>query len=450
MRIELNSGGLTGTASLSTMQSEVTALLGGADVFLSALRSVKSYTCNINGGVGSLQGALDEVELRIQTAETTSSNLSATKDKIGSFIELTKTVDLTVSGLVNRNKHEFYNLNEWSRPPQKEEEKEWYEKLYDWACGVGDSIAETAQKAWNGIKSFCSSVKEKLDELFAGFQEWWKDHTTVTPIEIKDEVFDDSRYAWDNNSNNDFYGGRQHGPKNEVNQDGIISSKEERSYVDIIKRNTGKEMSEAELYQYLSELNSHGCGYTAMVNTILEYYCHRTNGEEEFRNKFGFPLRDDNGNLNYNALTIDIYSKTNGLVHNSSSEDSRKVILESYMGDSGIDGNSSVKVTVNKRVHVTSNNVDNYIREGKQIIIRGQNLHIYADESKSSVADCGGAGHAMVVTGVTKDGLLIVSTWGRKGYIDLKDNGRNVSWIDDKGNRQSGKIDMSFSTVEFE
>ena len=112
MRIELNSGGLEGTASLSTMQTEITALLNGADAFLSALKFIKSHTYNVNGGVGSLQGALDEVESRIQSAEVASSNLKAAKSKIGSFIELTKTVDLTVSGLVNRNKREFYNLNE--------------------------------------------------------------------------------------------------------------------------------------------------------------------------------------------------------------------------------------------------------------------------------------------------------------------------------------------------
>ncbi len=457
MRIELNSGGLTGTASLSTMQSEITALLGGADVFLSALRSVKSYTCNINGGVGSLQGALDEVELRIQTAETASSNLNAAKDKIGSFIELTKTVDLTVSGLVNRNKHEFYNLNEWSRPPQKEEEKEWYEKLYDWACGVGDSIAETAQKAWNGIKSFCSSVKDKLDEWFAEFQEWWKDHTTITPMSIEDEVFD--------SNHPDYYGGKQHGPKNNINADGVITGKE-KAYLDLIQKNTGRDTSkwtEQDLKDYLDAsykynpntgkkevdvpgLNHQGCEYQALVNTIFEYYIHRENGETEFYQKFGYTLRDENGNLNYEIALVDLYSKNEEPNIDGLTDEAAEKIIERYMGDSGNDGNSSVSVDMKRNQHITVNNIDNYLRSGKQVIVSSQRYILYDEAGKQR--SCGG--HAMVITGVTKDGRYIVSSWGDKYYIDPKDVGKKVTWTDSDGVYHEDTVKkMAFSTLEY-
>lgn len=463
MRIELNSGGLTGTASLSTMQSEITALLGGADVFLSALRSVKSYTCNINGGVGSLQGALDEVESRIQTAETVSSNLNAAKDKIGSFIELTKTVDLTVSGLVNRNKHEFYNLNEWSRPPQKEEEKEWYEKLYDWACGVGDSIAETAQKAWNGIKSFCSSAKEKLDEWFANFQEWWKDHMTITPISIEDEVYDSNRYTYDPSDNgkhnvydDDYYGSRQHGPEMDVSSGDKQAIKD---YTKIIQDNTGVTLSEQQLREYLDAkfakdgngrikydsngeaivekvgLNHEGCEYAAIVNTIFEYYIHRENGEREFYNKFGYSLRDADGNLNYNYVLVDVYSKYDDTNFSGLTDQKAEIILESYMGETGKDGNSSVSVDMKTGVHVTVRNIDNYLRSGKQVIMSAQNV-VIRDESGNLMQDCAGDGHAMVVTGVTSDGRYIVSTWGMKGYIDPKKQHLNTK--------------LEFSTIEYQ
>lgn len=450
MRIELNAGGLCGMASISSMQSDINSLLSKSNSLMASFQRVKNFAYNMNGGVGNLGNAVNQIESRISFEESRITALQEVDKKSNGFIELAIATDINVGGLVNKNKNEFYNVNEWAKPPQNSNDKNLIERGIEWLSSAGKAISDTIGKIKDSIYGFCKSIKEKMDELMSEFKNWWKDYMTVTPIEINDEVFNNDRYVWDTNNNNDFYGGRQHGPKNEVNQDGVISSKTERLYVDIIKRNTGVEMSEAELYKYLSELNSNGCGYTAMVNTILEYYCHRINGDEEFMKKFGFPLHDENGNLNYNCLTIDIYSKTNGLTHNSSSEDSRKIILESYMGDSGIDGNSSVKVTVNKRVNITSKNVDNYLREGKQIIIRGQNLHIYTDESKSKYADCGGAGHAMVVTGVTKDGLLIVSTWGKKGYIDPKDNGCKVSWTDDNGNKQSGKIDMSFSTVEFE
>lgn len=455
MRIELNSGGLTGTASLSTMQSEITALLGGADVFLSALRSVKSYTCNINGGVGSLQVALDEVESRIQTAEIASSNLNAAKDKIGSFIELTKKVDLTVSGLVNRNKHEFYNLNEWSRPLQKEEEKEWYEKLYDWACGVGDSIAETAQKAWNGIKSFCSSVKEKLDELFAGFQEWWKDHTTITPTVIEDEVFDTKKKnpacSGSENNKGGMYGSWQGAPAYIATSDGVISEREQE-YLEVLQRRLSHEEYElisnndVLLDNYLDELESNGCGYAAMVNTVFEYYCNRSNGAEEFEAKFGFSLRNSDGLLNYDLMMVDIYSYENGYGHSSTNMADRKRILTNYMQDTGADGHSSVNVDIKNNVSFTVNNYDNYIREGKQIIVRADRFKLY-DENGNLAGSCGA--HAMVITGVTEDGKFIVSSWGKKYMIDPNDVGEKVYWSEN-GKKQSDKVgNLSFAVVDY-
>lgn len=116
MRIELNSGGLTGTASLSTMQSEMIALLGDADVFLSALRSVKGYTYNMNGGVGNLQNALDLIESSIGFSTQRQDNLKQTQKKIETFIAYTRSIDKSVAQEVAANKEEFYKVNQWARP----------------------------------------------------------------------------------------------------------------------------------------------------------------------------------------------------------------------------------------------------------------------------------------------------------------------------------------------
>ncbi len=446
MRIELNSGGFGGISPISNMQENIDSLLQKSETLVSALQSIRSYTYGMNGGVGILQDAVSNLDARLQAEETKKSSLTSTKKKIGSFVEYVVKVDTQVADAVDKNQEEFYNLNPWAKPPQKEE-KEWYEKFWDGVCSIGTSISETAQKAWDGIKSFYSTAKEKLNELFTGFQEWWKDHMTITPVEIKSEVFDDSK--------DDYYGSRQHGPAVDVKNGDEQTIKD---YTDIIRENTGKTLTKDELLKYLDAvykkdkngkiikdkngypiiekdgLNSEGCEYAAIVNTIFEYYVGRENGEQEFYNKFGYPLRDANGNLNYNYVLVDMYSKYDDPNFGGLTDDRAEKIIESYMGEAGKDGNSKVNVDMETGVPITVTNVDNYLRSGKQVIISTQNV-IIRNEDGSELQDCNNAGHSMVVTGVTPDGRYIVSTWGGKGYIDPK--------------KQHFNTKLEFSTVQY-
>ncbi len=454
MRIEINSGGLNSPFSSSMMLANIDTALNRSSSLVKAFERVRAYAYNMNGGVGTLQDAVSNVEQRLASEDTINQNLAQAQSKVASFLELARRIDLQIAGSVNKNKQEFYAVNEWARPPQSSDEKSLGEKAWDWLCSTGEAIADTAKKAWDGIKSFYSTVKEKLTEVFEKFKAWWKDHTTITPTVIDDEVFDTETKnpscsgSWQNGG---MYGSWQGAPAYRAASDGTFSEIEQK-YLDILRRRlTPKEYelisnNDLLLYNYLDELESHGCGYAAMVNTVFEYYCNRPNGAEEFEAKFGFPLRNADGLLNYDLMMVDIYSYENGYGHSSTGADDRKRILTNYMQNSGVDGNSSVKVDIKNNISITVKNYDNYAREGKQIIVRADRFKLY-DENGNPSGSCGA--HAMVVTGVTEDGKFIVSSWGNKYMIDPNDVGEEVYWSEN-GKRQSDKVGrMSFTMVDY-
>lgn len=159
MRIELNSGGLGGISTISNMQENINKFIQKSETLVSALKSIKSYTYNISGGVGSLQYALGEVESRINTEEQKQTNLGEISTKINSFIELAHSADLNVSKLVDKNKQEFYGTNSWAKLLQNVLEKSFFGKAWDRLCETGKAIDDAVKKILESIKDFYKSIK---------------------------------------------------------------------------------------------------------------------------------------------------------------------------------------------------------------------------------------------------------------------------------------------------
>ncbi len=182
-----------------------------------------------------------------------------------------------------------------------------------------------------------------------------------------------------------------------------------------------------EAVKYMDTLNHHGCTFAAMANTILSEYSGR---DEEFEKKFGFPLKDKNGNYNYDRMILDIYDTTykNGK-HNykdkygntPSVHRSTKEILEiekEYLTEKGVKmgkARTDAKITVD--------NFEEYSKKG-QVVLDIHDVVIYKDDHRQR---CGG--HAVVVTGVTEDGLFVVSSWGEKYYLDPKELDGNDKFL---------------------
>ena len=110
--------------------------------------------------------------------------------------------------------------------------------------------------------------------------------------------------------------------------------------------------------------------------------------------------------------------------------------LESFMEEHGIQAN------VETYVKVDIYNFDNISESGKTVIIYFYDGNLYNEDG--SVAQAIQGGHIMVVTGVTSDGRLVVSSWGDVYYIDPDENAN--LYYDDSNHNTS----MTFSTIEFE
>ena len=180
MRIELNTGGLSSGAVISGFQTDFSSLQSKSQSMISAFQAVKSFVHSMNGGVGTLQGAVDQISSRQSSEDAKSSKLNEVASKANGFVELSRRIDLEVGGMVNQNKNEFYDVNPWSRPPKTEEEKKWYQKAWEWGCqkveqvkegfsnlkdavvSWGKAAADSLRKVWQSIKEFCASDLGKL------------------------------------------------------------------------------------------------------------------------------------------------------------------------------------------------------------------------------------------------------------------------------------------------
>ena len=186
---------------------------------------------------------------------------------------------------------------------------------------------------------------------------------------------------------------------------------------DIVKK-YHPEWSNRKIKKYLEKLNNEGCGYVAMVNTIFLKYKGR---EDEFEKTFGFPMYKEDGSLNYDALITDFYTSKDDPKSTGTGVTSRENMWESYCREHG------VNVDV-RSVNVTASNFNEMSKKG-QIVVGLGPCYLYDENGKRVFAANGG--HAMTVTGVTDDGRLIVSSWGKTYYLN-----KDLSIYDDHLNFQ--------------
>ena len=166
MRIEINAGGLGGGLAIAEYQSNMSGFITSTESMISSFKAVKSETYNLSGGVGNLQGALDNIEARIKKEETKKADAVSVQKKSNDFLDLAVRVDKQVATLVNQNKDEFFRVNPWLKPATAEEEKPWYEQAWNWLCGAGEAIADGLEQAWDWVKDTASKAWSGLVEFY--------------------------------------------------------------------------------------------------------------------------------------------------------------------------------------------------------------------------------------------------------------------------------------------
>lgn len=247
---------------------------------------------------------------------------------------------------------------------------------------------------------------------------------------------------------------------------------EDKEIYDFVRTQEGYEnYSEAQIHELIDQINHEGCGYVALVNTLFWEF---PGSEAEFEQIYGFPMRDKDGNYNFNRMLIDIYCKTDDkyfLTEDSGKSALISDVLGSYRDnpakfeqDFGVKYDPQSDTIPDEVVDAILNHFDgevaSYKTDGTTIYSQENRLLAYlhdkginADVSCSSsstmssdsvrnnleagtvvklslgkgaqfcdengnVQQTLGGGHAVLITDITDDGRYVISSWGEKYYID--------------------------------
>ena len=167
MRLEINAGGLSGMIAIAEYQYNMSGFISSTESVIDSFKAVRSETYSLSGGVGDLQGALDNINARITQEETKKNAAVQVRQKSNDFLDLAIRVDQDVARLVDKNRDQFYRVHPWLKPASiTEEEKPWYQKAWDWLCGAGETIAEGAKQAWTWIKDTAKKAWDGLVEFY--------------------------------------------------------------------------------------------------------------------------------------------------------------------------------------------------------------------------------------------------------------------------------------------
>ena len=230
-----------------------------------------------------------------------------------------------------------------------------------------------------------------------------------------------------------------------------------QAFKDLIEKNTGKRFkSNSDLKKYLSKMNNEGCGYAAMVNTIISQYEGRP---ADFKRDFGYDMYDSNGDPNFNLLMVDLYSATDnrnpdgsinkyedfkwGMIlgdgwyctydpwtdttGSGTSIEERGQKIAYFLNQHGVSCDVETYQGQKLTVKQYERMINNGLVEHGQVSIRVSGDPVIMRDANGNETYSFSGGHALTVTGTTENGLLRVSSWGKVYYIDPSDMGKDIS-----------------------
>ncbi len=171
MRIEIIGDSSGRTSTISGLYTDFDSLMTEIDSVISALQKMKSFSCNMSGGIGILQNAVGNVESRLQAEAIKKNAISSAKGKCDSFLQLVSKIDSQVAETVSVNKENFYSLNKWARPSAIELTVEsWYASAKEW---IKHSVKTVADYFSHSFEVYNETDFSKLttDELRAYYEE---------------------------------------------------------------------------------------------------------------------------------------------------------------------------------------------------------------------------------------------------------------------------------------
>ena len=135
-------------------------------------KAVESDIHNVNGGVGDLQTALDDVEQRVKNVEEKRrEKVEKTGSQLFNFLSEFKKTDKRLAEAIKLENQKFYEINPWAVPPPPPKKKKWYEKAWDAIKGAFKAVGKAIKKAVDWVKD---TVKKVWNKTVAFIKKHWK------------------------------------------------------------------------------------------------------------------------------------------------------------------------------------------------------------------------------------------------------------------------------------
>lgn len=167
MRIEIKAYAL-GALSTAITLDNISDYIDKQKKVVDTFKAVKKSVYNMNGGVGILDGAVSDLQSRIdveeQRLEKAKNVLTATEN----FVDHAKKIDTAVAVKVKVNKEVFFTLHPWARPPKPPQQEKAKENVFQWLYRKGTELVEDVKEGFN---NFCEGVSETVN----GALEWISD-----------------------------------------------------------------------------------------------------------------------------------------------------------------------------------------------------------------------------------------------------------------------------------
>ena len=338
-------------------------------------------------------------------------------------------------------------------------------------CRSAERVSKSVRRAADLYEDTEEKILNRINMLEVA--RTWQ---TAYELEALAGAYDKTTTTFDDNKKNGTYGADQgdmaHNKKG-MWFFGFRWFEDEDLFARIRTYDRYKNYSQTEIAKLLDQINDEGCGYVAMVNNIFVEYEGRS---AEFEEKFGFPMYDENGKANYNDLIIDFYASTDDryyinepkgatafvndvilsyldgkegefrakygcdpLINGSQiNPQARQRILDEYQNASVIEYKTSGTTTYsleNRFRHYmdqkgitcstqtmsgspmpTTAQINTHLDSGKNVNIAVGGFNLYNENGTRAATDVGG--HWMTITGTTDDGRYIVSSWGKRYYLN--------------------------------
>ncbi len=170
------------------------------------------------------------------------------------------------------------------------------------------------------------------------------------------------------------------------------------------------EYTDQQCAQVIKNLGPEGCGYAGMANAILWAY---EGNPEAFEANFGFSMYKNN-DLNFDDLTLYIYTMFDDPNEKGTNPSYYLSIVPALMQQGGLDA------TVHTFYEPSFNDIPNLTQHGVLAFCTQDAFDLKTPAGKWLHFD---EAHYMTVTGITSDGMLEVSSWSGKYYIDPNQRG---------------------------